>query len=150
MKIIFLTKGNLIKKAILVLKYILRLIKICRNISKYDICFVQREVIFLWTFYFERIISKRTNLVYDFDDSIFLPNISENNKNFSFLKGYKKIKDIIKISDLIFAGNSYLGEYALNYNTNVKIVPTTIDTDTYSEVTNVKLSPVYTFFVCFF
>ena len=128
------SKGNLIRKAILLLKYVLRLTKLCRSISNYDICFVQREVIFLWTFYFERIISKKTNLVYDFDDSIFLPNISENNKNFSFLKGCKKIKEIIKISDLIFAGNSYLGEYALNYNKNVKIVPTTIDTDIYSEV----------------
>ena len=128
------SKGNLFKKALLLLKYVLRLVKLCRGISSYDICFVQREVIFLWTFYFEKIISKKTNLVYDFDDSIFLPNISENNKNFSFLKGYRKIKKIIEISDLIFAGNSYLEEYALNYNKNVKIVPTTIDTVIYSEV----------------
>lgn len=130
------SKGNYIMKLFLLIRYIFKLNRLLKKIHNYDVCFVQRECIFIWSHYFERKISKKTKLIYDFDDSIFLPNVSENNKKLSFLKGYGKVKKIIKISDLVFAGNNYLFNYAQDYNKNVKIVPTTIDTIVYQNKFN--------------
>jgi glycosyltransferase involved in cell wall biosynthesis len=39
---------------------------------------------------------------------------------------------------MVFVGNQYLADYALQYNDNVKIVPTTIDTEEYKRDENVK------------
>ena len=40
-----------------------------------------------------------------------------------------KTEKIIAFADMIFAGNQYLADYALGYCSNVKIIPTTIDTN---------------------
>ena len=56
------------------------------------------------------------------------------NKNLFWLKNPGKTGTIISYCDLIFAGNEYLLQYAKNYNSNVVIVPTTIDTNEYSAI----------------
>jgi glycosyltransferase involved in cell wall biosynthesis len=128
----FYSKGNYFKKLIIVLKSI---VKLLQSISKsYDIVFVQRESFFLGTVIFEKIYSKKAWLVYDFDDSIWLSNVSEANKKLSFLKNANKTKELISFSNMVFAGNEYLAQYARQYNTNVKIVPTTIDTEEYKRI----------------
>lgn len=48
-----------------------------------------------------------------------------------WLKNPDKTGKIIRIADLIFAGNEYLAEYARKFNDNVVIIPTTIDTNEY-------------------
>jgi glycosyltransferase involved in cell wall biosynthesis len=57
--------------------------------------------------------------------------ISSNNRIFSWLKDGAKTSKIVQLSNLVFAGNQYLAEYAKNFNKNVVIIPTTIDTDLY-------------------
>lgn len=80
--------------------------------------------------FFEKQFGKsRAKLVFDFDDSIWLSNVSDANKNLEWLKDYSKTGKIIENSDIVIAGNKYLAKYALNFNQNVKIIPTTIDTD---------------------
>lgn len=96
-----------------------------------DIVFIQRECFMLGSTFFEKKFAKKSNLIFDFDDSIWLQNVSEANKRFSFLKNAAKTKDIIELSHLIFAGNEYLADYARKYNSNVTIIPTTIDTEEY-------------------
>lgn len=73
----------------------------------------------------------KAKIVFDFDDSIWLANVSAGNKMFGWLKNADKTKDIIALSDLIFAGNKYLFDYSVQFNKNAVIVPTTIDTDEY-------------------
>ncbi|HRN49599.1 MAG TPA: glycosyltransferase family 4 protein, partial [Niabella sp.] len=99
--------------------------------AKPDIVFVQRECFMLGTSFFERRFSKRAKLIFDFDDSIWLQNVSEANKKLGFLKNPDKTKEIIRVSDLVIAGNQYLANYALRFNKNVVIVPTTIETTKY-------------------
>lgn len=131
---IFYSNGNFFAKSILVFKYILRLNKLCKSIQNYDVCFIQRESIFIWTHYFEKKISKKTKLIFDFDDSIWLENVSNANKFFKWLKNPDKTKKIISFSNLVFAGNTYLSNYSLSFNKNTVIVPTTIDTDIYQNI----------------
>ena len=79
---------------------------------------------------FEWIIAKvfRKKFIYDFNDAIWLPNYGQSNVRFHQLKAYWKIKKIISWADQVVVGNSYLKDYALQFNPNVKIIPTTIDT----------------------
>lgn len=122
------------------LKSLFKRFKEVKSNKQPDIVFVQRECFMLGTTYFERQFSKKSKLVFDFDDSIWLQNVSNANKKLVFLKNAGKTAELIKISDLIFAGNQYLSNYASQFNTNIKIVPTTIDTHEYKrlEVHNSK------------
>jgi glycosyltransferase involved in cell wall biosynthesis len=60
--------------------------------------------------------------------------VSEGNKNWKWLKNPLKTGQIIGLANMVFAGNRYLADYALNFNKNVKIVPTTIDTDYHKKI----------------
>jgi glycosyltransferase involved in cell wall biosynthesis len=101
--------------------------------SGYDIVFIQREAFMTGTTIFEKLFSKsKAKVIFDFDDAIWHQDVSEANKKFAWLKKPEKTADIIALSDLIFAGNSYLAAYAEQFNKKIKIVPTTIDTDEYS------------------
>jgi glycosyltransferase involved in cell wall biosynthesis len=130
--VVFYSKGKFIRKSGLFFKYFFIRLKDVLKAKKYDIIFIQREAFFLGSAFFERRFSRsKARLIYDFDDSIWLQNVSEANRNLNFLKNYGKTAKIIKYADLIIAGNKYLFDYARNFNVNVEIIPTTIDTNEY-------------------
>lgn len=100
-----------------------------------DVVFLYREAIMVGTTFFEsRMQAKSAKIIFDFDDSIWLKDVSAANQTLGFLKRPQKTSDLIALSDLVFAGNAYLAEYAYQYNSRVEIVPTTIDTDEYQPV----------------
>jgi len=97
--------------------------------DEFDIIFIFREALLTGTSRFERAFSKsNAKVVFDFDDAIWLPNVSLGNKKLQKLKSPAKTSEILQIADLVFAGNNYLADYAKKYNQNVKVIPTTIDT----------------------
>ena len=96
------------------------------------VVFVQRECFMLGSAFFERRYAKRSRLIFDFDDSIWLQQVSEGNKKLAFLKNAGKTKEIIRAAHLVIAGNEYLASYAKTYNPRVIIIPSTIDTDKYA------------------
>lgn len=127
--------GNYVKKARIAKKnYRIRKYDLERA-GDYDIVFVQREAFITGSSYFERQFAKRSKLVFDFDDAIWLRDVSDANRKFGFLKNPKKTDKIISVSHLVIAGNSYLADYARKLNNNVIVIPTTIDTD-YHKKTN--------------
>lgn len=127
----FYSRGRLFHKGWIVLKSIWKRTREILQASGYDIVFVQREVFMLGTAFFEKRFAKKTKLIFDFDDSIWVQNVSEANKVFSVFKNAAKTNEVIRIANLIFAGNNYLADYAKQFNQSVVIVPTTIDTDIY-------------------
>jgi glycosyltransferase involved in cell wall biosynthesis len=131
---IFYANGMLCIKFLLLIKFFFHRLKDLYIAKKYDIVFVQREAYYLGTTFFERMFSKRTKLIYDFDDSIWLSNVSDANEKFNWLKNPQKTSKIISYAHMVFAGNKYLAEYADKYNNNVKIIPTTIDTQGYKHL----------------
>lgn len=128
--VIFYSKGNWIRKFFILLACYNKRLKDINKAKEYDIVFVFREAFFTGTTYFERKIAQsNAKLIFDFDDSIWRHDVSEGNKKWGWLKNPDKTKKIIELSDSIFVGNQYLMDYAKMYNSNVKLIPTTIDTN---------------------
>ena len=125
----FYSKGNWFKKLKILIKCFNKRLKDIKRAKDFDSVFIYREAFFTGTTYFEKKLSKLpVKVIFDFDDSIWLPSISPGNKKVEWLKNYGKTQKIIELSDLVFTGNKYLADYAKNYNKNVEIIPTTIDT----------------------
>jgi glycosyltransferase involved in cell wall biosynthesis len=132
---IFYSPGNTLQKGIIFFKCFSKRLKDALNAGKYDIIFIQREAFMTGTTFFEEQFAKsKAKVIFDFDDSIWMQNVSDANKKFSFLKDASKTSRIIALSDMIFAGNQYLADYAKPFNSNIRIVPTTIDTDEYQRL----------------
>lgn len=132
---VFYKKGHFIQKIFITLKAFFIRFKNILNASKYDLIFIQREAFFTGTTFFEKQFKKsKAKIIFDFDDSIWLSNVSDANKKWEWLKNPNKTKEIITLSDMVFAGNEYLANYAKQANKNVVVVPTTIDTLEYTKV----------------
>ncbi|MBC7695904.1 MAG: glycosyltransferase [Burkholderiales bacterium] len=126
---IFYHPGNYIKKAIILLKSIFIRFNDLRRAKQFDIIFIQREALLLGSSFFEKQFYKRSKVIFDFDDSIWLLDTSPENKKFEFLKNPAKTKINIAHAHCVIAGNKYLAGYAKQFNPNTAIIPTTIDTD---------------------
>ncbi len=123
-------KGGIFQKLVLFIKCSAkRFFRLIRG--NYDNVIMNREAFPLGTIFFEFLVKRilRKKIIYDFDDAIWLPVISEGNKKFAFLKSYSKFSKIIKLSDVVIAGNEYLAGYARQFNNNVHVIPSCIDLD---------------------
>ncbi|MEW6469923.1 MAG: glycosyltransferase family 4 protein [Bacteroidota bacterium] len=130
----FYSPGHFFSKLAVVVRSWQKRRRDVRSASRYDIVFVQREAFMTGSSYFERQFAKRTKLVFDFDDALWLMDISEGNRRFGWLKNPDKTRKIIAVSHLVIAGNKYLADYARRYNSNVVMIPTTIDTGYHRKV----------------
>lgn len=103
------------------------------RLKRFDLVIVVRESLLTRSVFFER-FARFTGipLIYDFDDAIWLPNVSESNRKLTWLKKPSKTKKSIRFASLVIAGNSFLADYASKYNSNVIVIPTTLDTDYYT------------------
>jgi glycosyltransferase involved in cell wall biosynthesis len=101
----------------------------------YDLVYLFREAALLGPPWFERKIARSgVPIVFDFDDAIFHSYKSPSNGYLSYLKMPGKTAEICRLSAHIMPGNQYLADYSRNYNNNVTIIPTTIDTDKYEYI----------------
>lgn len=126
-------------KFLILLKSILIRYRDLRRIKNYDLVFIYREAVMFGSIWFEKKFKKAgAKIILDFDDAIWLMDISESNKNLKWLKKPEKTADIVRISDMVFVGNSFLQAYALNFNKNVRVVPTTIDLKNFTKSTDYK------------
>lgn len=125
----FYSKGKWAIKFFILIKCFLKRLKDVKRANDFDVIFIFREAFFTGTTFFERKFKQSTaKVIFDFDDSIWLPNVSPGNKKLEWLKNYNKTKDIINLADFVIAGNQYLADYASKYNKNIHVIPTTIDT----------------------
>lgn len=139
----FYAQGRYLYKAWVLFKSVLIRLNDVFRVHQYDLVFIQREAFLTGSTIFERLFRWRgAKIIFDFDDAIWKLDVSDGNKHFKWLKRPAKTADIIALSNLIFAGNSYLKNYALPYNANVLIIPTTIDTQEYQpkQVTRTQLT----------
>lgn len=121
--------GHSLAKGFGIIKGFFRRFAILFSLSKYDFIFIHREAAPIGPPIFEWVISKVFNkrIIYDFDDAIWLSDPSES-RLLAILKWKKKIGQICKWSYKISCGNAYLANFAKEYNDNVVVNPTTIDT----------------------
>lgn len=125
-------EGNAIGKVSAVLKGLNTRRLEMKRIRDFDAVYLFREAALLGPTWFERrIAGSGVPMVFDFDDAIFVPYVSPSNGYLSYLKFPGKTATICRLSAHVMAGNQYLADYALKYNPNVTIIPTTIDTEKY-------------------
>lgn len=125
-------EGNSGKKIAGILKGYLRRIKNALwDVRKYSHVFIHREAAPLGPPIFEWIIARlwRKKVIYDFDDAIWIPNTSSQNKIASLLKANWKVKHICRWSATVTAGNEYLAAFAAKHNNNVTLLPTCVDVE---------------------
>jgi len=123
-------QGSVLQKAWGIVKgYLSRIKTVFIDVHSYDYVFVHREAAPLGPPVFEWVVSKlwRKKMIFDFDDAIWIPNTSRQNSIAANLKCFWKTKHIVKWSYKIAAGNNYLRTYALQYNSNVILMPTCVD-----------------------
>jgi glycosyltransferase involved in cell wall biosynthesis len=100
-----------------------RLSNAIKTISRYSLLIKQHRFNVIWqnrlilphSAFFEKRWKKP--LVFDFDDAVWLT------------EGRDELASALKTSEIVFAGNEYLADFATIHNKNVFIIPTTADTD---------------------
>jgi glycosyltransferase involved in cell wall biosynthesis len=125
--------GRFLKKAFGILGGLFKRFFLLFKLKQYDYIFIHREATPIGPSFFEYFASRwlKKKIIYDFDDAIWIPNFSEANSFFSFLKGYGNVHKICSYAYKISCGNEYLCDYAKQFNKNVVYNPTTIDTNNY-------------------
>jgi glycosyltransferase involved in cell wall biosynthesis len=124
------TKGQALRKGWIVVKGFLRRMVDVFRMLPYDYVYLYREATPIGPPVFEWIAAKlmRKKIIYDFDDAIWIPAKTENNKFILRLKWFGKVSAICRWSYKVSTGNAFLGDYATKYNKDVVIIPTVVDT----------------------
>jgi glycosyltransferase involved in cell wall biosynthesis len=96
-----------------------------------DVIFVYREAALLGPCILESLLARRTPLVLDFDDAIYLGDTSAVNAWSRLLKSKGKTGAICRVARHVTVGNEFLARFARRHAHAVTVVPSTIDTDLY-------------------
>ncbi|MCF3109933.1 glycosyltransferase [Niabella sp. CC-SYL272] len=102
------------------------------RLHRYSLVFIHREAAPLGPPLFEWLIAKvwRKKMIYDFDDAIWIPNTSAENKPMNALKSFWKVPLICKYATIVFGGNDFLCEFAKESGARrVLYLPTVVDTE---------------------
>ena len=122
--------GHYLRKAVTFAGLSLARLDALRDVGRFDLVFMYREMFPIGPAVIERLLTRRGHppVVFDFDDAIFLPSVSDANRLIGALKQPHKVASIIRHSDHIIAGNDYLAAYARRFNPAVTMIPTCVDT----------------------
>ena len=125
--------GSALQKAAGILKgFRRRWYTVLREAKHYDWIFIHREAAPLGPplleSYLKNVLHKR--IIYDFDDAIWIPNTSAENKLAARLKAFWKVPRICRWAHTVTAGNDFLCDFARkNTEGNIVRIPTVVDTE---------------------
>jgi glycosyltransferase involved in cell wall biosynthesis len=128
---ILYAEGFVLRKSLAVINgFLRRAALVFFKAFHYDYIFIHREASPIGPPFFEWFIAKvlRKKIIYDFDDAIWIPNTTKENKMVNWVKAFWKIKYICSWANKISAGNDYLCSYASKYSNRVVLMPTCVDT----------------------
>jgi len=126
--------GRYAEKLLIFAKSVVTRLRDVLAARRYDIVFIYREALMVNTGVIEALLAASgARTVFDFDDAIWLQEVSKDNALLGWLRGGpSKIPGVLRRMDLVLAGNDYLADYARQFNDNVHVIPTTLDTDTHA------------------
>lgn len=96
----------------------IRYFSLLRDANIYDVIYMQRPMSTDKSknnFFEKLIVNINPNLIFDFDDALFIQNKS-------------KISNLISIAKICICGNKYLYDFSKKYNPNTYVIPTVVDT----------------------
>lgn len=115
-----------------------KFIKIIKMCYWADIVFIQKKLFVKPFLMIIKMISKR--LIFDYDDALFTKDsftLKIRSLGNGSAKSIRRLNAVLALSDLVVTGNEYLFEYTLQFNQNVRVVPTCI---VYSDYDNKSTS----------
>lgn len=139
---VFYGSGKFIFKMWIGLACLAKRIRDVNRASQFDIIYIYRDAFFFGSFIERMLSKKKPKLIYDFDDAIWLKDLNPKQGIFNLLKNPRKIEKIISYCDQVVAGNEYLMKYAFKFNSNVQIIPSTIDFSKYGQVEKANKSKI--------
>ncbi|MHC4634181.1 MAG: glycosyltransferase, partial [Planctomycetota bacterium] len=100
--------------------------KLFRRAAAFDAVYLHKKCL---NFFDAHTLRKHSNrIIYDFDDGVmYSPHRPESNRSSHF----RLFRRTARLADMIVAGNAYLAEHTSRFNTNVKILPTGVETQRY-------------------
>ncbi len=102
------------------------------RVQRFDVVCIQREALPVGPAIFEQLVAALgCPIVFDFDDAIYLHHASAANRWVSWLKQPSKTAKIIQKSAHVIVGNNELRKYALQHNSAVSVIPSSINMDQY-------------------
>jgi glycosyltransferase involved in cell wall biosynthesis len=101
------------------------------KVSRADFVVIHREAFPIGPSLFEWVLHKVLckKIIFDFDDALWLQDPLEMGSLKSWMKQKGKFAAIIQNSYKISAGNKFLASYARQFNPNVILLPTVVDTE---------------------
>jgi glycosyltransferase involved in cell wall biosynthesis len=137
---IFFKTARVGEKALALVKGFIRRCALILKVKRYDFVFIHREASPVGPPVFEWLVAKafRKKIIYDFDDAIWLTDRENESWQTKFLKWRSKTASICRWSFKVSCGNEYLYNYALRFNLNSHVNPTTIDTSTHHSTNNYR------------
>ena len=126
-------RGHYARKALTFAALALRRLAAMTRTGRYDLIFIYREAFPIGPPLVERYLARLgPAIVLDFDDAFYMLDASENaseaNRFVAFLKYVRKVPEIIRLSNRVIVGNSFLASYARDFNACVTTLPTCLDT----------------------
>jgi glycosyltransferase involved in cell wall biosynthesis len=138
---IFYKKGNILGKGRGLARCYQKQLSLTLNKISADVIFIYREAALIGPALLERIAARQNiPIVFDIDDPVFLPYRSPVNGWASLLKFSKKTHSLFRLSTHVIAINRLIGDYALQYNSNVSVIPNSIDTEKYKPRSTEKVN----------
>ncbi len=128
---IFYGSGGFIQKVFIGLSALLKRLRDVRRANQFDIIYIYRDSFFFGTFIERMLARKKPKLIFDFDDAIWLSDINPKQGIFNLLKNPSKTAKITALCDTVIVGNEFLADYARQFNSNIHIIPSTIDFSQY-------------------
>lgn len=122
-------RGQHLRKAASFVGLVRNRLRDLRALNQFDLVWLYREAIPLGPPIVETLIAGLGKpIVYDFDDAIFLPSVSEANKAIGFLKSPGRAARVLRLSRHAVVGNEYLAQFARRHSDSVTVLPTVVDT----------------------
>jgi len=123
--------GHTMQKVLGILAGLWRRFLLLFSVKGYDFVFIHREAAPIGPPVLEWIIAKVLDMkiIYDFDDAIWMKDPAGEQGIIGKLKWQQKVGSICRWAYKVSCGNEYLADYARQFNSNVVVNPTTLDTD---------------------
>jgi len=135
--------GHTLAKAIGTLRGIARRIRDVLRAGRFDLVLVYRESAPLGPPLIERLLRRiGVPYVYDFDDALFLAPIHPVNRRWTWLRDPSRYAETARGAVAVTTVNDYLAEWAREYNVDVSVIPTPVDTSVYRPQTVERSGPL--------
>jgi glycosyltransferase involved in cell wall biosynthesis len=106
------------------------------NLSQYDAVVVHRGIFpFPWPALEKMIIRRHPKVIFDFDDAIHIGHQDIGTTKYPWIYKLKYgpgVNEMLRHSTHVIAGNRTLADHALQFNSQVSVIPTVVDLDQYA------------------